>query len=297
MGVCGSSGSALHRPAPWIPSHVLLAIGLPHEIAHGSLRLTLSETNTEGGDGLRGGEHQTESWRDLRAMSPLYDGLHAEARRSTVENDRDRRVRYMYSEKVMDHFQNPSNVGEIENASGIGTVGNAKCGDIMKMDIRWRTTIITRREVQDLRLRRGRCHQQHGHGDGQGQDASQEAMQVTNKAVAEALGGLPPVKLRLLPLLAEQALARGRGGNSTARTTPRRLRPRGPARRRTASSPRGVHRAGTGGKVVHGNLEGIRQSMLDELDHALSSVAARARPIHAAGLASKSLRLFSVHEP
>ncbi len=69
----------------------------------------------------------------------------------------------MYSEKVMDHFQHPRNVGEIENASGVGTVGNAKCGDIMRMYL----DIDDERrhpggEVQDLWLRRCRCDEQHG---------------------------------------------------------------------------------------------------------------------------------------
>ena len=76
----------------------------------------------------------------------------------------------MYSEKVMEHFEHPRNVGEIPDASGTGTVGNAKCGDIMKMDIKVENDVITDVEVQDLRLLRGHCHQQHGHRDGQGQE-------------------------------------------------------------------------------------------------------------------------------
>ena len=75
----------------------------------------------------------------------------------------------MYTEKVMDHFQHPRNMGEIENASGVGTVGNAKCGDIMRIYL-------------DI-----------------------EAMEVTNKAVMEALDGLPPVKVHC-SLLAEEAI-------------------------------------------------------------------------------------------
>ena len=73
----------------------------------------------------------------------------------------------MYSEKVMDHFSNPRNVGEIENASGVGTVGNAKCGDIMRMYLDIDEEGV---QVQDVWLRSRRCHQQHGDGIGKGQD-------------------------------------------------------------------------------------------------------------------------------
>ena len=82
----------------------------------------------------------------------------------------------MYSEKVMDHFQNPRNMGEIENPSGTGTVGNAKCGDIMRIYL----------DIDESQV-------------------IQEALQVTNKAVMEALDGLPPVKVHC-SLLAEEAI-------------------------------------------------------------------------------------------
>ena len=77
----------------------------------------------------------------------------------------------MYSEKVMDHFQHPRNVGEIENASGVGTVGNAKCGDIMRiyLDID-DNGIIKDCKVQDFWLRRSSGYQQHGNRDGNGQE-------------------------------------------------------------------------------------------------------------------------------
>lgn len=110
----------------------------------------------------------------------------------------------MYSEKVMDHFANPRNVGEIENASGSGTVGNAKCGDIMKMDIKVENGIIV-----DVKFKTFGC----GAAIATSSMATEmvkgktleEALQVTNKAVAEALDGLPPVKMHC-SLLAEEAL-------------------------------------------------------------------------------------------
>ena len=112
----------------------------------------------------------------------------------------------MYSEKVMDHFTNPRNVGEIENASGVGTVGNAKCGDIMRMflDIDEDTHII-----RDCKFKTFGC----GAAVATSSMATEmvkgktieEALQVTNKAVMEALDGLPPVKVHC-SLLAEEAI-------------------------------------------------------------------------------------------
>ena len=102
----------------------------------------------------------------------------------------------MYSEKVMDHFSNPRNVGEIENASGVGTVGNAKCGDIMRMylDIDEDTKII-----KECKFKTFGC----GAAVATSSMATElvkgktiyEALEVTNKAVMEALDGLPPVKV------------------------------------------------------------------------------------------------------
>jgi len=110
----------------------------------------------------------------------------------------------MYSEKVMDHFSNPRNVGEIENASGTGTVGNAKCGDIMKMDIQVENGVIV-----DVKFKTFGC----GAAIATSSMATEmvkgktieEALKLTNKAVAEALDGLPPVKMHC-SLLAEQAI-------------------------------------------------------------------------------------------
>ena len=112
----------------------------------------------------------------------------------------------MYSEKVMDHFQHPRNVGEIENASGVGTVGNAKCGDIMRifLDIDDETHII-----KDCKFKTFGC----GAAVATSSMATElvkgktieEAMEVTNKAVMEALDGLPPVKIHC-SVLAEEAV-------------------------------------------------------------------------------------------
>ena len=112
----------------------------------------------------------------------------------------------MYSEKVMDHFTNPRNVGEIDNASGVGTVGNAKCGDIMRiyLDIDEETKVI-----KDCKYKTFGC----GAAVATSSMATElvigktieEAMKVTNKAVMEALDGLPPVKVHC-SLLAEEAI-------------------------------------------------------------------------------------------
>ena len=111
----------------------------------------------------------------------------------------------MYSEKVMDHFQNPRNMGEIENPSGVGTVGNAKCGDIMRMFL----DIDENHVIRDVKFKTFGC----GAAVATFSMATelvkgktvQEAMNVTNKAVMEALDGLPPVKVHC-SLLAEEAI-------------------------------------------------------------------------------------------
>lgn len=110
----------------------------------------------------------------------------------------------MYTEQVMDHFMNPRNVGEIEDASGVGTVGNAKCGDIMKMYIKVRDGVI-----EDVKFKTFGC----GAAIATSSMATEmikgktlkEALKLTNKAVAEALDGLPPVKMHC-SLLAEEAV-------------------------------------------------------------------------------------------
>ena len=109
-----------------------------------------------------------------------------------------------YSEKVMDHFTNPRNVGEIEEPSGVGTVGNAKCGDIMRIYLDIKDDVI-----KDAKFKTFGC----GAAVATSSMATemiigktvQEALQITNKAVMEALGGLPPVKVHC-SLLAEEAV-------------------------------------------------------------------------------------------
>ena len=110
----------------------------------------------------------------------------------------------MYSEKVMDHFSNPRNVGEIEDASGVGTVGNTKCGDIMRIFLKIENDVIV-----DVKFKTFGC----GAAIATSSMATEmvkgktveEALKITNQAVAEALDGLPPVKMHC-SLLAEEAL-------------------------------------------------------------------------------------------
>ena len=112
----------------------------------------------------------------------------------------------MYSEKVMDHFQNTRNVGEIEDASGVGTVGNAKCGDIMRMflDIDDETHIIKECKFKTFGCGAAVATSSMATEMVKGKTI-EEAMQITNKSVMEALDGLPPVKVHC-SLLAEEAI-------------------------------------------------------------------------------------------
>ena len=110
----------------------------------------------------------------------------------------------LYSEKVMDHFRNPRNVGVIEDADGIGEVGNAKCGDIMKMYLK-----IEDDKIEDVKFETFGC----GSAIASSSMATElikgrpvsEAMELTNKAVAEALDGLPDYKMHC-SVLAEEAI-------------------------------------------------------------------------------------------
>ena len=110
----------------------------------------------------------------------------------------------MYSDKVMDHFKNPRNVGEIENADGIGEVGNPVCGDIMKIFLKIENNIVT-----DAKFKTFGC----GAAIASSSMATElvrgktleEAWEVSNQAVAEALEGLPPIKMHC-SVLAEEGI-------------------------------------------------------------------------------------------
>lgn len=110
----------------------------------------------------------------------------------------------MYSEKVMDHFSNPRNVGEIADANAVGTVGNAKCGDIMKIYMNIEDNVI-----KEVKFKTFGC----GAAVATSSMATElvkgktveEALQLTNKAVVEALEGLPPAKIHC-SVLAEEAI-------------------------------------------------------------------------------------------
>lgn len=111
-----------------------------------------------------------------------------------------------YSEKVMDHFRNPRNVGEIENPDGVGKVGNPVCGDIMELQIKVQDGVIV-----DARFKTFGC----GAAIATSSMVTEliknktidEASKLSNRAVAEALGGLPPIKMHC-SVLAEEALTK-----------------------------------------------------------------------------------------
>ncbi len=109
-----------------------------------------------------------------------------------------------YSEKVMDHFANPRNVGEIQDADGIGEVGNPKCGDIMKMYIKVKDNIITEVKFKTFGCGAAIATSSMATELIKGKSI-EEALKLTNKAVMEALDGLPPVKVHC-SVLAEQAI-------------------------------------------------------------------------------------------
>ena len=110
----------------------------------------------------------------------------------------------LYSEKVMDHFRNPRNVGEIENADGIGEVGNAKCGDIMKIFLKIENGIIIDAKFQTFGCGSAIASSSMATELIKGKPLS-DALTLTNKAVVEALDGLPAHKIHC-SVLAEEAI-------------------------------------------------------------------------------------------
>ena len=110
----------------------------------------------------------------------------------------------LYSEKVMDHFRNPRNIGVIEDADGVGEVGNAKCGDIMKMYLKIDDDVITDVKFETFGCGSAIASSSMATEMIKGQPVS-EAMKLTNKAVAEALDGLPDYKMHC-SVLAEEAI-------------------------------------------------------------------------------------------
>ncbi len=110
----------------------------------------------------------------------------------------------MYSEKVMDHFENPRNVGELEGANAIGQVGNAKCGDIMKMYLKIEDEVIVDASFKTYGCGAAIATSSMATEMVKGKTIK-EALQLTNKAVMEALDGLPPAKVHC-SVLAEEAI-------------------------------------------------------------------------------------------
>ncbi len=109
-----------------------------------------------------------------------------------------------YSQKVMEHFINPHNVGKIEDADGVGEIGNAKCGDIMRMYLKIENDIIVDAKFNTYGCASAIATSSMATDLIKGQPVS-EALKLTNKAVVEALDGLPPVKIHC-SVLAEQAI-------------------------------------------------------------------------------------------
>ena len=154
-GIAVSTGSACCSGS-LEPSHVLLSIGCPPRSAHGSLRVTVGRFTTD-----EDVDYFLEvAAADRRAAAldvPVYERMYGEPVDPAASTGR--RDDVLYSEKVMDHFNNPRNVGVIEDADGVGEVGNPVCGDVMKITIKVDDDDQHRRhQVPDARLRRGHRH-------------------------------------------------------------------------------------------------------------------------------------------
>jgi nitrogen fixation NifU-like protein len=109
-----------------------------------------------------------------------------------------------YSEKVMDHYQNPRNVGEIEDADGVGMVGNPTCGDMMKITIK-----VQKEQIEDVKFKTFGCGAAIATSSMVTElvkgKTIEEALHITNRDVADALDGLPPIKMHC-SMLAEEAV-------------------------------------------------------------------------------------------
>lgn len=190
---------------------MLLAIGLPHEIAHGSVRISLGSDVTE-----------DDVDTIILALKEVVNHLEGHVPRLGYHGPKGDLVKekntMIYSDKVMDHFNHPRNVGIIEDADGVGTVGNPVCGDIMKMYLKIDHGVIT-----DVRFKTFGC----GSAIATSSMATEiikgktieEALTMTNAAVAEALDGLPPHKMHC-SVLAEEAVKAALADYYTKRASP-----------------------------------------------------------------------------
>jgi FeS cluster assembly scaffold protein NifU len=204
-GIECSSGSACTSES-LDPSHVLLGMGVPVEAAHGSLRFSLDIDNTEEQiDYVIEKVHQVVEY--YRSMSPYWEDLLTGKREHCIPEFWNKYEEYkmsLYTDKVMDHFENPRNVGVIEDADGVGEVGNPVCGDIMKMYLK-----VEDDKIADVKFKTFGC----GSAIATSSMATElikgksldEALELTNKAVVDALDGLPARKIHC-SVLAEDAI-------------------------------------------------------------------------------------------
>jgi cysteine desulfurase len=191
-GVAASSGSACSSGS-LDPSHVLLAMGLDHQLAQGSVRFSLGY----------GSSDQDVDYL-LEKIKPIVDRL---LRMSAIYKKikpcyYTREVARLYNEKVIDHFTNPRNVGELENADAVGETGNFKCGDVMKIYLKIKDDVI-----EDVKFQTFGCAAAIASSSVLTEMVKgktlKEAQAITNRDVANELGGLPPVKMHCSNLAAD----------------------------------------------------------------------------------------------
>ncbi|KAI4453954.1 cysteine desulfurylase family member [Holotrichia oblita] len=172
-GIACSTGSACSSGS-LDPSHVLLAMGVPIEIAHGSIRFSFGRENTK---------------EDADYVVQTLIGIEKQK---------------MYNDRVIEEFKNPNNVGEMPDADGVGTVGNASCGDIMKIYLKVEDNIIKDVKFQTFGCAAAIATSSLATTLIKGKTID-EALKVTNKQVVEGLGGLPAQKIHC-SVLAEEAI-------------------------------------------------------------------------------------------